>query len=64
MFKHMNMKANYAKEIPAAWKNISNVFTAEVVLGEGRKLGQENCAVEPEPGNAEYRQVNGAVLPS
>lgn len=28
MFKHMNMKANYAKEIPTAWKNISNVFTA------------------------------------
>ena len=28
MFKHMVMKAEYAKNIPEAWTNIAKVFTA------------------------------------
>lgn len=28
MFKHIIMKAAYAKQIPTAWRNIAKVFTA------------------------------------
>ena len=36
--------------------------TAQHILGVGGKLRQEQCPVQPEPGNPENRQENGAIL--